>query len=139
MDDPRTQIVDRLARHARVVEVGIGRRPDVAAALAERGVDVTATDVVTRDVPESVSFVEGDVTDPDPAVYADADAVYALNCPPELHRPLRAVSIDADAVCCFSTLGGDQPTVPVEREQLSGGETLYRAREDGPGRARKDK
>jgi len=139
VDDPRTEIVDRLARHERVVEVGIGRRPDVAAALAERGVDVSATDVVTRDVPESVGFVEDDVTDPDPAVYADADAVYALNCPPELHRPLWAVSVDADAVCYFTTLGGDQPTVPVEREQLPGGETLYRVREDGPGRARKDK
>ena len=139
MDDPRGAIVDRLARFERVVEVGIGRRPEVAATLVARGVDVTATDVVERDVPERVTFVADDVTDPDPTVYADADAVYALHCPPELHRPLRAAAADADAACAFTTLGGDQPTVPVEREQLPGGVTLYRVREGGPGAGRKDK
>jgi uncharacterized UPF0146 family protein len=127
-----------LSRFDAVVEVGVGRRLDVAAALAERGVAVTATDVVEREVPSAVQFVVDDVTDPDAGVYADADAVYALNVPPELHRPLRAVARDHDAVCLFTTLGGDQPAVPVDREQLPGGETLYRVREDGPGAA-KDK
>jgi len=138
VDDPQGAIVDRLAGFDRVVEVGIGRRPDVAAALAERGVDVTATDIVERAVPDSIAFALDDVTAPDSTVYADADAVYARNCPPELHHPLRAVASDAGAACFFTTLGGDQPTVPVEREQLPGGETLYRIRDDGPGSARKD-
>jgi len=138
VDDPRRALADRLSAFDRVVEVGIGRRPGVAAGLAERGVDVTATDVVEREVPTGVDFVRDDVTAPAPAVYADAAAVYALNCPPELHRPLRVVAADAGAVCYFTTLGGDHPTVPVEREQLPGGETLYRVREDGPGRT-KDK
>jgi len=44
-------IVDRLARFDRVVEVGVGRRPDVASALADRGVRVTATDITPREVP----------------------------------------------------------------------------------------
>lgn len=138
MYDSRTALVDRLARYDTVVEVGVGRRPDVAAALAERGVDVTATDVVERAVPSPVRFVVDDVTGPDAAVYTGADAVYALNCPPELHRPLRAVAREHDAACLFTTLGGDQPAVPVDREQLPGGETLYRVHEDGPD-APKDK
>lgn len=93
---------------------------------------MTVTDVVRRDVPRALAFVLDDVTDPDPSVYADAEAVYALNCPPELHRPLRALAREHGAVCYFTTLGGDQPAVAVDREQLPGGETLYRVRQDGP-------
>jgi uncharacterized UPF0146 family protein len=124
----RRALVAALDHHDAVVEVGIGRRTDVAAALAESGTTVTATDVVEREIPAGVRFVRDDVTDPDPGVYRDADAVYALNCPPELHRALVAVADDADAACCFTTLGGDQPAVPVERRTLPG-ETLYVARE----------
>jgi hypothetical protein len=128
----RDGIAARLERYDRVVEVGVGHRPDVAAALGERGVAVTATDVHERPVPDPVGFVRDDVTDPDPSVYADADAVYALNCPPELHRPLRAVARRAGADCLFTTLGTDQPAVPATRETLPG-ETLYRPRERGEG------
>lgn len=117
-------IVDRLACFDRVVEVGVGRRPDVAAALAARGVAVTATDVTPREVPEGVAFVRDDITDPTPAVYADADAIYALDLPPELHRPTASVARDHDAAFVFTTLGGDQPTIPVDRETLPT-ETLY--------------
>ncbi|MCD2201797.1 UPF0146 family protein [Halobacterium sp. KA-6] len=123
-------VVDALAGYERLVEVGVGQRPDVAAELAARGRDVTATDVHEREVPEGVAFVRDDVTDPDSAVYADADAVYALNCPPELHSALVAVAEAADAACLFTTLGGDQPTVPVERRTVASG-TLYVARERG--------
>lgn len=124
-------IVDRLARFDRVVEVGVGRRPDVASALADRGVRVTTTDVTPRTVPESVAFVLDDVTVPDPDIYADVDAVYALDLPPELHRPVAAVAREQDAEFVFTTLGGDEPVIPVERETLPT-ETLYWAR-DGPG------
>jgi uncharacterized UPF0146 family protein len=124
-------LADRLARYDSVVEIGIGRRTDVARALAERGVAVTATDVHDRVVPDGVTFVVDDVTDPDTSVYAHADAVYALNAPPELHRPLRDVASAADADLLFTTLGGDQPSIPVDRETIPG-DTLYRARRDGP-------
>ncbi|MFC7116222.1 UPF0146 family protein [Natronoarchaeum sp. GCM10025703] len=124
-------IVDRLARFDRVVEVGVGRRPDVASALADRGVRVTTTDVTPRTVPESVAFVLDDVTVPDPDIYADVDAVYALDLPPELHRPVAAVAREQNAEFVFTTLGGDEPVIPVERETLPT-ETLYWAR-DGPG------
>jgi hypothetical protein len=123
-------IVDRLARFDRVVEVGVGRRPDVASALADRGVRVTATDITPREVPESVAFVLDDVTVPDPDIYADADAIYALDLPPELHRPVAAIAREQDAEFVFTTLGGDEPAIPVERETLPT-ETLYWAR-DGP-------
>ena len=120
-------VVAALSRFDRLVEVGIGRQPGVAAALAAAGKHVVATDVHRRDVPGGVRFVRDDVTDPDPSVYAGADAVYALNCPPELHRPALDVARRVDAAFLFTTLGGDPPAVDATPTTLPG-ETLYRAR-----------
>ena len=133
--DSTPALVDRLARFEQVVEVGIGNRTDVAAGLAERGVAVTATDVHDRSVPDGVRFVRDDVTDPDPAVYADADAVYALNCPPELQRAVVAVARRADAACLFTTLGGDPTAVPATAETLPG-DTLFVVDTEAPGGGR---
>jgi len=82
------------------------------------------TDISERPVPDGVTFVRDDVTDPDQSVYADADAVYALNCPPELQRPIADLARSVDAAFLFTTLGADPPTIPVRRETLPG-ETLF--------------
>ena len=117
-------LVAHLVPATAVVEVGIGNRPAVAEALTERGVSVTATDIRPRSVPDGVSFVEDDVTDPDRSIYADAETIYALNCPPELHRPIHALARSVGARFVFTTLGGDPPTVSVDRHTLPG-ETLF--------------
>ncbi|MDZ7745293.1 MAG: UPF0146 family protein [Halobacteriales archaeon] len=123
MDDSR--LVATLAADAsRAIEVGIGNRTDIAAGLTKQGVAVTATDVVARDVPEGVRFVRDDVTDPDPTVYADADIIYALNCPPELQGPLVAVARAAGARWAFTTLGGD-PVLVDARPKTLPQETLF--------------
>jgi uncharacterized UPF0146 family protein len=119
-------LADRFADADRAVEVGIGTNAAVARRLADRGVAVTATDVHDRSVPDGVRFVRDDVTDPAPAVYRGADLVYALNCPPELHRALRAVAALVAADCRFTTLGGDPPAVEATPEQVPG-DTLFRA------------
>lgn len=121
---PTEALVEALADHERLLEVGIGRRTDVAAGLTERGRSVTAMDVTPRDVPDGVEFVQDDVTDPDLEYYGAIDAVYALNLPPELHRPTADLAEQLDAACHFTTLGGEPPTVPVDTTQLPG-ETLY--------------
>lgn len=142
----RAAVADRLSTCESVLEVGIGRRPGVAAALAVRGVDVTAVDVRDRPVPDSVRFLRDDVVeraarlsdDGSPARTVDGenegdaahyrvDAIYALNLPPELQRPTRTVARAVDAACLFTTLGGDPATVPVTTVSL-GRETLYVAR-----------
>ncbi|AUV80572.1 hypothetical protein C2R22_01925 [Salinigranum rubrum] len=132
-------LADYLSRYGRVVEVGIGRRTDVAATLVDRGTEVTATDVHPRPVPDGVRFVRDDIVvraerDAPPGPPYAVDAVYALNLPPELHRPTRDVAHAAGADFLFTTLGGDPPTVPVERVTLdteAGVETLYVSRHDG--------
>ncbi|WIV65769.1 UPF0146 family protein [Natrialbaceae archaeon AArc-T1-2] len=121
-------IAEYLESYDRLVEVGVGNRPAVAAELVERGCVVTATDVHPRETSDGVTFVEDDVVEPEIDVYADADAIYALNLPPELHRPTLAVARRVDADCWFTTLGGDQPAVPVERRTIPG-DTLYVARD----------
>jgi len=130
----RTEIADRLAGYDSLVEVGIGRRPEVAVALADAGVDVTATDVFDAPVPDGVAFVRDDVVARAETVREGSDlgpyrvdAVYALNLPAELQRPARDVARAAGADFCFTTLGFEEPTVPVERESI-GRETLYLAR-----------
>jgi len=125
--DPEIALVKRLSAAGSVVEVGVGNRPTVAAAVAERGVDVTATDIRERSVPDPVSFVRDDVTQPTLSVYEGADIVFARNLPPELQRPVRTLARRVDAACWFTTLGGDPAVVPAEAEQLPGGVVLYRA------------
>lgn len=122
-------IADRLEGE-RAVEIGIGRRTDVASALAERGVTVVATDVRPRTVPEPVEFVIDDIVEPTLSVYKGADVIYALNLPPELHGPALAVARRVGADFRFTTLGGDEPAIPVERTTLPG-ETLYAPAERG--------
>lgn len=130
MTTAREALVGRLKKYDRLVEVGVGRRPEVASALVERGCAVTATDVVERAVPGDVGFVVDDVTDPERSVYEDAGCVYGLNLPPELHRPVWDVARAGEADFLFTTLGGDQPQVPVDRETLPEGETLFRVNDD---------
>ncbi len=124
MHTTRRALADRLSEYGKPVEIGVGRRPDVAAALADGGASVTTTDIHRFDVPDGVRFVRDDVTDPEFDVYADADVVYALNCPPELQRPLRTVASGVGAECLFTTLGGDPAVVEATPEQLPG-ETLF--------------
>lgn len=120
--------VGRLSAADSVVEIGIGNRPGVAAALVERGIDVTATDIRERPTPDGVRFVQDDVTDPERSVYAGADALYALHLPPELQRPAAELARAVDARLLFTTLGGDPVLVEVERETIPCG-TLYVLRE----------
>jgi uncharacterized UPF0146 family protein len=123
--DSKATLVDRLAGFDRLVEVGVGNRTDVAAGLAERGRTVTATDIHERPTPSGVRFVRDDVTDPDVTLYRDAEAVYALNCPPELQRPLAEAAEAAEAACFFTTLGSDPAVVDATTETLED-ETLFR-------------
>ncbi|ERH12605.1 MAG: uncharacterized protein conserved in archaea [halophilic archaeon J07HB67] len=135
----RDAVVERLADYPSVCEVGIGRRPAVARELAARGVRVTATDIHEQSVPDGVAFVRDDLlaarerarTAGDPGRPYHAAAVYALDCPPELHRPLAAVADAVGADALFTTLGADPPTVPVARTQLPDGETVFTVCGDG--------
>ena len=88
------------------------------------------TDVHSREVPEGVIFRRDDAFDPDLWVYEDAAAIYALNCPPELHEPIRSIARAVEVPFLFTTLGTDAPAIPATRETIPG-DTLFRATEKG--------
>lgn len=126
-------LVTRLSDFETLLEVGIGRRHDVARELADRGADVRAIDIHPVDPPDGVRVRVADVhevdrDDPDP--FFQVEAVYSLNCPPELQRPVHDLARAVDARFLFTTLGFDEPDIPVEREQVDD-EILYVA---DPGR-----
>jgi hypothetical protein len=129
-DDSRDALAARLARYDTLVEVGIGRNPDVAAALAAAGKSVIATDIDAVGVPDGVRFVRDDIVarseQADPGSLYCVDAIYALNLPGELQRPTHDVARAVDAEFVFTTLGYEEPTIPVRRESV-GGDTLYTA------------
>ncbi|UVE51567.1 hypothetical protein KU306_06735 [Haloferax larsenii] len=144
-DSLRDTIVARLSEYERVVEVGIGRQSAVASGLADHGVDVVAVDVYDVPVPEGVVFVRDDVVaradvatrgdDASLGPYEGVEAVYALNLPVELHRPTARVARRAGADFLFTTLGYDEPSIPVRRESLAE-DTLFVAT-DAPGSRRR--
>lgn len=122
--DTREALADELVAYDTLVEVGIGRRVSVARTLLARGSQVIATDIYPQNVPDGVHFILDDITDPELSIYADAAAIYALNLPPELHRPIRDVARHSHSELLFTTLGGDGPAVPVSRTTIPN-ETLF--------------
>lgn len=144
LSSARKSIVDRLAEYTTVLEVGIGRRPGVARALAGRNVDVQAVDVHEQSVPDCIDFVQGNIVEraarleetlhtdqvleDTPIASSQVDAIYALNLPPELQQPTLQIARVVDAAFLFTTLGGDPATVPTRTESV-GYDSLYVARE----------
>jgi uncharacterized UPF0146 family protein len=130
-------IVRQLRGADRLLEVGIGDRTGVAAGLVAAGADVRATDVIEPSVPAGVRFRVEDVTTvDDPDKFYRVDVIYALNCPPDLHRPIRDLAEQVGAEFRFTTLGFDEPSIPVRRETVTEGDkrvVLYTAelRRDG--------
>ncbi|TKX58497.1 hypothetical protein EXE44_06525 [Halorubrum sp. SS7] len=146
-------LVAALDPYERLIEVGVGRRPDVALALADRGRAVVAVDVdvsesareaaatAARSGGGSLRVAAADVT----ALAADdgrairdavgsewvgdgVDAVYARNLPAEIQRPTVALAERLDAACLFTTLGFEEPVVDVRRRSREAGSVVYVAR-----------
>ncbi|WP_119817418.1 UPF0146 family protein [Halalkaliarchaeum desulfuricum] len=136
---PDGELADRLAGYDSLLEVGVGRRPGVAAALADAGCRVVAIDVdpdivaVARaETPAGVTVIQADVVSladrkQFPSEY-DVDAVYARNLPAELQRPSLELARRVGADLLFTTLGFEAPVIPVERDHLDGG-VLYVVRQ----------
>ncbi|GAA0724298.1 uncharacterized UPF0146 family protein [Halorubrum trapanicum] len=146
-------LVAALDPYARLIEVGVGRRPNVALALAERGHEVVAVDVdvseTARDAAAETRATDGGslrVVTADVTALATADdravlnalgldaeqdgfdAVYARNLPAELQRPAVALADRFDAACLFTTLGFEEPVVDVRRRATESGPVVYVAR-----------
>jgi len=110
---------DALARFDRLVEVGVGDRTDLAAALAAAGSEVVAR-------AGAVERARREGRAPDLGPYVGADALYGRRLPPELQPPTVTVARAVGAPLLFTTLGGDPVVVEATPETVAEG-TLYRA------------
>ncbi|UUX91762.1 UPF0146 family protein [Methanoplanus endosymbiosus] len=77
--DIEAGIADYLSdNYSSAIEIGIGRNPDVAAALKERGVDVSAVDIRKYSDDYGIEFNCDDVYSPDLTLYADKEVIYSV-------------------------------------------------------------
>lgn len=91
-------IASYIAKHYRnVAEIGVGRNPETALILRDRGVRVFCTEI--RPVPEipGVRVVCDDIFAPDMALYRDLDLIYSVRPHEEMMPGLLAL---AQAVDC---------------------------------------
>jgi uncharacterized UPF0146 family protein len=80
---------------ARIVEVGIGRHPDVALLLKDT-FDLVCTDVTDPGIP-GIRFIRDDIYRPDISLYRDAAIVYSIRPPPDMQVPIAEVASAAGA------------------------------------------
>lgn len=91
-----------------VVEVGIGKKWDVAVQLSTAGFEVIATDVMDID-PSGFNSVKDDITNPDMRLYRNAGLIYSIRPPPELFSSIIDVAGSAGADCLIRPLGNEFP------------------------------
>lgn len=94
----------------KIVEVGVGRVPQVLETLGEEspGCELVATDVQEFPVPRGVDFFLDDVTDPEVDIYRGSDLIFSIRAPPELYGPLRDL---------VGKVGADLLVKPVSSEE----------------------
>ncbi len=80
---------------ARVVEVGVGRHPDVAMLLQEH-FDLVCTDVTDPGIP-GIRYVRDDIFRPDASLYRGAALVYSIRPPPDMQGSIAEVASKAGA------------------------------------------
>lgn len=91
-----------------VVEVGIGKKWEVAIQLSTAGFKVIATDVMDIN-PRGLDFVKDDITNPEMIIYRKAGLIYSIRPPPELFSSIIDVARSAGADCLIRPLGNEFP------------------------------
>ncbi|MDY7081660.1 MAG: UPF0146 family protein, partial [Halobacteria archaeon] len=93
----KTRVADAVARFTaenysgKVVEVGIGSYQEVARKLvSESGIEIVVTD--THEIDTELDFVKDDITAPSIRVYEDANLIYSIRPPYEIHGALENVA-----------------------------------------------
>lgn len=95
---------------AKVVEVGVGRMPDVAIELKRLSPNCTVVVTDVREqvgLPGSITFVCDDVTKPDLRIYRGAALIYAIRPPPELQPYLLELARRVGAKLLIKPLAGE--------------------------------
>ena len=95
---------------AKIVEVGVGRVPDVAAELQRL---LPACEKIVTDIaeppalPEQVKFLRDNITKPNLRIYEGTALIYAVHPPPELQPYLLKVAQGVGADLLIKPLAGE--------------------------------
>jgi hypothetical protein len=103
-------IAENYSTAGKIVEVGVGRVPDVAIELQRLlpACEVIVTDVAEAPaLPEQVKFVRDDITRPNLRIYEGAALIHAVRPPPELQPHLLKVAREVGADLLIKSLGGE--------------------------------
>jgi len=100
-------LAEYIARHykGKVIEVGIGKHPEVAL-LLKGHVNVIGTDIVEQDV--GITFVRDDIFDPDLRIYEGASLLYSIRAPPEMQHAIASVALRVGADVILRPLGSEK-------------------------------
>lgn len=100
-------LAEYIARHykGKVIEVGIGKHPEVAL-LLKGHVNVIGTDIVERDV--GIPFVRDDIFDPDLRIYEGASLLYSIRAPAEMQRAIASVALRVGADVIIRPFGSER-------------------------------
>jgi len=103
-------IAENYPSATKIVEVGVGKVPDVAIELQSL---LPACEVIATDVAEPpelsgrVKFVCDDITEPNLSIYEGAALIYAVRPPPELQPYLFEVAREVGADLLIKPLAGE--------------------------------
>ena len=95
----------------KIVEVGVGKIPIVAAELRRLLPDceLLVTDIEEPpELPSGIKFARADVTEPDLSIYEGADLIYAIHPPPELQPHLTRVAREVAADLLLKLTGDEE-------------------------------
>jgi uncharacterized protein len=75
-------IINNYSKANKIIEVGVGRFPEVALILEEYlNIDIIMTDIK----PSHTEIIKDDITKPNLKIYNNSSLIYSIRPPPELH------------------------------------------------------
>lgn len=101
----------------RVVEVGVGHVPDIAASLKAQGMDVVITDKEARTL-DNLAVEKDDIFSPRLELYQGAGLLYALRPPLELQIGMGILATRVGADVLIRPLGDEVAMLPGFFRQL---------------------
>jgi uncharacterized UPF0146 family protein len=90
----------------KVVEVGVGSRPEVAVLLKDM-IEVIVTDVIQREY-AGIRFFRDDIFEPDIGIYKNASLIYSIRPPIDLQEAMAKISKEVGADLLIRPFGNEK-------------------------------